>query len=482
MKHCAAIFFQTSLVCAVLAVALVSFDECPWWPVAYFPARPSYFVALAGVFFWVLSGRWYREASRHKTLLVCVLAALLWSTIATVCGSLERKPGHLVFDYLFFFLNWRVWPLVFLTWIALAFAELKPERIAKLLSLALVLLFLPNLIHASLEILANAGATDVKDFLIDINRFFRKEKVAHGWWPPVFFADRVRGLFAEPSHMAFSLLPLLGYFSFTLRRNRLFLLPLAALVVMYACGKTYSGLIGIGAFGFFLVVLNPWLRPRTRLVVAGAVLALGLVGIAAGIRYAKTNGLDRTIAVQWRNIESISSYCRARNAGRQPAVPRLDYREDLPSSAVARLTAMRLDLDAALHAPLVGTGFFQKGFYWAPLADCDFQGGEFGLWVRQAAAAPFRGVPQLSEYTTLMAEFGFPGLFFFVLLYFFIGKRALQASKDQHDRLLFCLTCSYGAMLVDAWFLSLINAVLFFYFAGFLYACSMSTDRAARTG
>ena len=472
LKRCSAILFAVSLWCAVLAVALVSLDECPWWPIPYFPARPSYLVALAGVIFWLLSGRWYREAPRHKALLACVLGALLWGAFATVCGSLERKPGHLVFDYLFFYMNWRVLPLVFLAWIGLSFSELKNERVAKLLSLALLLVFLPNLVHGTLEILANAGATDIKDFLINSNHLFRKEKVAHGWWPPVFFEGRVRGLFAEPCFMAFSLLPLVGYFSAKLRQNRLYLLPLAALVVLDVCGKTYSGLIGIGALGFFLVVLNPWLRPGTRRIVAVAVLALGLVGLAAGGRFLEVSGLGRTLAVQLRNIERISAYCTARNAGRQPTVPRLDYREDLPSSASARLTAMRLDIDAALHSPFVGTGFFQKGFYWQPLAACDFQDAEFGLWVRQAEGDPFRTLPQLSEYTTLMAEFGFPGLFFFLFLYFFILKRSLHFSKENNDYFLFCLTCSYGAMLVEALFISLINAVLFFYLSGFLYALS----------
>ena len=472
MKRYAEILFQASLVCAVLAIPLASLDVCTWWTISYFPERPSYLVALAGVFFWFLSGHWYREAPRHKALLVCVLIALLWSTFATVCGSLERKPGHLTFDYLLLYLNWRVWPLVFLIWMALAFSELQHNRIVKLLSLSLLLLFLPNLIHEVLEILANAGTSGVKDFLVNINPFFRKAKANGGWWPPVFFEGRVRGLFAEPSYMGFSLLPLFGYFVARLRKSWLYGLPLAALFVIYGCSKTYSGLLGVTAFLIFLVILNDRLPRRMRWSVAGCVCGLGMLLLVGWFAFGKQTDLGRNMAREFHNIERLSSYCVAINAGQHPAVPKLDYRKTLPSSAGPRLTAIWLDITTALHAPLVGTGFYQRGFFLLPLAACDFQGTEFGLWMRQATASPFRVVPQISEYTVLMAEFGFPGLFFFLLLYGFIGKQALRFSQKNNDYFLFCMTCSYCAMLVSAMFVSLINVVLFFYFSGILYALS----------
>jgi len=472
MKKYAEILFQASLACAVLAIPLASLDVCTWWTIPYSPERPSYVVALAGVFFWFLSGRWYREAPHHKTLLVCVFVALLWSTVATVCGSLERKPGHLTFDYLLLYLILRVGPLVFLTWMALAFSELQRDRIVKLLSLALLLLFLPNLIHGVLEILANAGAMGVKTFLMDINHFFRKAEIDGGWWPPIFFEGRVRGLFAEPSYMGFSLLPLFGYFVAKLRKSWLYGLPLAALFVIYGCSKTYSGLLGVTAFLIFLVILNDRLPRRVRWSIAGCVCGLGLLLLVGWFTFGKQTDLGRNMAREFHNIESLSSYCAAINAGQHPAVPKLDYRKTLPSSAGPRLTAIWLDITTALHAPLVGTGFYQRGFFLLPLAACDFQGTEFGLWMRQATASPFRVVPQISEYTVLMAEFGFPGLFFFLLLYGFIGKRALRFSRNNNDYFLFCMACSYCAMLVDAVFSSLINVVIFFYFSGILYALS----------
>ena len=476
MQRLGTVFFEISLWCAVLATGLVSLDECPWWPISYFPARPSYLVALAGVGCWLLSLRWHRELGRHRTLLFLVLAALSWSTFATVWGSLDRKPGHIVFDYLFFFLNWRVWPLVFLIWIALAFAGCPRERTERLLSWGLVLLFVPNAVHGLLEIVANCGWADAKTFLINVNHLFRKEKVAHGWWPPVFFEGRVRGLFAEPSHMAFSLLPLFGFFAAKLRTSRLYWLPIALLLALYGFGKTDSGFIEIGAFCFFFVACHPGLSRKTRLTLAGGLLALGLAAMTAGWIWCLHTGAADVALVQLRNSGRLSAYCRLSHDGRQPEAPRLDDSRRAPSSLFSRLTAMRLDLDAAWQSPLTGVGFFQKGFYWEPLAACDFQQSEFGLWVRQAMTSPFRGVPQIAEYTTLAAEFGFPGLAAFLALYLYIAVRAMRFARKTGDRLLYGLTCAYLAMLAGAFFISCINAVLFFLLAGFLYA--LSTPRA----
>jgi len=480
MQRLGTVFFELSLVCAVLATGLVSLDECPWWPISYFPARPSYLVALAGVGCWLLSGRWHRGIGRHKTLLFLVLAALVWSTFATVWGSLARKPGHIVFDYLFFFLNWRVWPLVFLVFIALAFAGCSRERTERFLSWGLIVLFVPNAVHGLLEIAANCGWADVKTFLSNGNHLFRKEKVAHGWWPPVFFEGRVRGLFAEPSHMAFSLLPLFGFFAAKLRKSRLYWLPIALLLALYGFGKTDSGCIGIGAFCFFFVACHPALSRKTRLTLAGGLLVLGLAAIAFGVLWFQRTGAADIALVQLRNSERLSAYCREVHDGRRPDLPRLDDTRRAPSSFFSRLTAMRLDLDAAWQSPLVGVGFFQKGFYWEPLAACDIRQSEFGLWVAQAMASPFRGVPQIAEYTTLAAEFGFPGLVAFLALYVYIAVRAMRFARQADDRLLYGLTCAYLAMLVDAFFISLINAVLFFFLAGFLYALSTPRAQARR--
>lgn len=482
MKKFADRLWQLSLVCLVIAVALASLDTFPYWNISYFPDRPSYFFALGGLGLFLASGRWLRGAAQHKTLLLLVLAALFWSTVATVWGSLARKPGHLVFDYLFFFLNWRVWPLLFLLWASLALAACSRKRIVALLSWGFGLLFLQNCVHGLLEILANLGVTDAKTFLMEKNHLFRKEKVAHGWWPPVFFEGRVRGLFAEPCFMGFSLTPLFGYFLFKMQQKKLYIVPIVFLVIMYAFGKTYSGLIEILAFFFFVLIFNQKYRLKTRLLLTCSVAGAGLIFLIGSFFFFKYNDEGKLLFKQFQNMQNVSQYCTLKNNGLQPTPPQLDYTENIQTSVFSRLTAMWLDLDAALHAPFVGTGFFQKGFYWEPLAACNFQQAELGIWVNNIIGSPFREVPQLSEYTTLAAEFGFPGLALFGLLYLYIAVRALRAATRTKDHLLYCLTCAYWAMLVGGLSISFINGVLFFYFSGFLYALSRPRDDVSPQG
>ena len=462
----AILLFELSLYCAVLTVALLSLDESPLFRRTNFPARPAYILGTIGACCWFFSCKWFGLLRKNRSLLVLVGCVAVWGAVATLLGCARNGLWEYHDSLLQLYKNWRVLPLVFLLWFAFAFAAIPPQRARKLFCWGLLLLLLPNLIHITLEVFANFGATEVKKFLMDVNHLFRKEKIAHGWWPPVYFENRIRGLFAEPSHMAFSLIPVFAYVCYKARRSMLLLPAAAGFLAVYFLSKTGSGLVDIGVFCFLLVVLNTAIAVKKRVGIMAAMVALIVLSGFSMQYYVEKQDAMRT---QLQNMQRITTYCREANAGKAVEPPVLDYRNAPNGSTFTRLTTIWLDVGSVTRFPL-GTGFFERGFYWQPLEKCDFQDAEIGLWVQQAATDPYRGVPQICEYTTLLAEFGYPGIAFSLALYLFIGVRCIRHVQAGGDAFAFFMTCAYVTMLVGALFISLNNAPLFFFLSGFLYA------------
>ena len=198
-----------STACAFLSLALLSFDVFPWYEVPFMPPRPMYPLACAGMLLFLLSGLWYGRMREHRGLLL-LWAALIGCSVLSTWLGLQAVPHTIAPAVWLGLARWFIVPFCFLLWWAVMFSCLPCERGKQLFHAAVLLLALSNLAHIVLEILANHGAAGIKDFLVSINPWFRMECIGHGWWPPPYFTDRVRGLFAEPSHMAFGLLPVLG--------------------------------------------------------------------------------------------------------------------------------------------------------------------------------------------------------------------------------------------------------------------------------
>lgn len=57
-------------------------------------------------------------------------------------------------------------------------------------------------IYSIIEILHLFGSYDAMAVLAHINPLIYDVGIAHGWWPPLFFGNRMRSVFAEPAYMA----------------------------------------------------------------------------------------------------------------------------------------------------------------------------------------------------------------------------------------------------------------------------------------
>ena len=186
-----------STACAFLSLALLSFDVFPWFRDPVLPHRPTYPLGIAGAVLFILPGQWRGRMREHRLLLGGILGMAALAALATARG-LQSVPGDVAPDVWTGFLLWTAIPLAFWLWWAVMFSCLPRERGKQLFHAAVLLLALSNLAHIVLEILANHGAAGIKDFLVSINPWFRFECIDHGWWPPVYFTDRIRGCL--PSH------------------------------------------------------------------------------------------------------------------------------------------------------------------------------------------------------------------------------------------------------------------------------------------
>lgn len=474
---------SASLVCAFLAAALSSFDIFPWtrWPM---PPRPFYYAALPGMLLWFCSLRWIPGIRRHWPLFLLVFLLLVLGGTSTWVGAAHHNSERLFTFFTHMYLRERVVPFLVLCWAADLFSSLPKGRAKRVFSLALIVLFIPNAVHMALEIAANIGACSVKDFLIAINPYFRLEATAHGWWPPPYFTGRVRGLFAEPGYMALGLFPLFGLFCYGAMRNKRCLLPLFFLLVALCAAKAYSGLI---ATAVFFGLLGLWALSRMPVRRRAACLAMALAVLAALAATARHSpriaDVSRLVQSRLQTNEAIAAYVRDVHDGKNPNLPVLDYTRRIPIAVFNRLLSMRLDLDMGRRFPLLGTGFLQRGFYWQPLERLKGHDQEWQLWVKYAADDPFKLIPHLSEYTSVLAENGLPGLCVELLLFAFIAFRALRRFCITRDAYIGCMLCAYLAMLVALGCTPVVSTSLFPLFAGFLYGVSTrsGTGAALRT-
>lgn len=425
-----------SMACAFLSLALLSFDVFPWYEVPFMPPRPMYPLACAGMLLFLLSGRWYGHMREHRGLLF-LWAALLGCSVLSTWLGLQGVPHNIAPAVWLGLARWFIVPFCFLLWWAVMFSCLPSSCGKRLFQAALLVLGLSNFAHIVLEILANHGAEGIKSFLVSINPWFRMECIGHGWWPPPYFTDRVRGLFAEPSHMAFGLLPVLGLL----------------LACIMAGGPWY---------------LAAWRRYSRRVLTLSCVL---LVLAGAGGWTLLQPQFERFGAVE-QETDSILRFLEDSHAGLSPQCPELQGALEQNGSLGIRYVCTRLDMAAGLSRVL-GTGFYLRGFYWQPLDACSLErGSELRGFVQQAKGDKLRRVPPLNEYSVLLAEFGVPGLLLFLGLCGMLLWRSVRFAARNRDWYVYAMACAFLGMLGAFISTGLMNALVFTFFAGYLYAIS----------
>ena len=462
---------RASLVFAFLSLALLGLNAFPHGFIyAPYPERPAYVLSLAGMTCYALSLRWAGQWREHKVLLALVGLSLLYGLCITLAGAAHLGGGGL-YDFAFFnYLYRKVFPSLYILWFAFLLSPMEERAQRRFFIAALLVLFILNAPHMILENLANFGREEIKDFLVSINPWFRTENTSHDNWPPAYYVGRVRGLFAEPSHLAFAFIPLLGYFFFKAHKRLIFLLPLLLLAFSYIWKiPTMTGLVSLGGF-LAAFVLRPFLpliakRPRTAGVILTGVAACGFFCLTLLPQWPQ-------LTKDWQEAGRIAAYCE--QAWDDPAAepPVLSGRAN--SRFFTRMASMRLEMTVALAHPW-GTGYFLGGLYREPLRVWESQPQELFLYMRYAFAKPVPVMPHLCEYSALAAELGFPSLLLFLALCFYVGRLAWKRYALEQDLFFYYMAVSVLAFMAALFSCAMKSGFMFYYFLGFLYAVSHSS-------
>lgn len=465
-----------SMACAFLSLALLSFDVFPWFRDPILPHRPTYPLGIAGMVLFVLSGQWRGRMQEHRLLLGGILGMTGLAVLATVWG-LQDVPGDVAPDVWTGFLLWTAIPLAFWLWWAVMLSCLPCGQGKRLFHAAVLLLAVSNLAHILLEVLANHGATGIKDFLISINSWFRFECIDHGWWPPAYFTDRIRGLFAEPPHMAVGLIPVLGVVLALSGAKRLWLVGVVCWGLIMWQGKIASGLLAFvvtcfaAALPFYFTALRRHRMPV--LMLTAVLLAGGGWALQAG-----WPGMQARFLPAFQEAESLIRFVKDSHAGRPAACPELQGGLEVSSLAI-RYTCARLDMEAGLSRPL-GMGCMMQGWYWQPLEQCSLErGSELTGFVEGARSSKLHKYPPMNQYTTLLAETGLPGLALFLALCGMLLWRSVRFAVRHRDWYVYGMACAFLGMLAALTAITMKNATAFAFLAGYLYAISGEGDRAA---
>jgi hypothetical protein len=477
----ARLLLRASTALAFLAVALASFDAFPYKLVGGFHPRLTYLISLSGVICYLASLHWRRHWRRHRALLGVTAVFLLHGLVVAAANAFVREGQGLALFSLLNYLERQIAPAIYMLWFAFLLSSLPPDRSRRLFLAALMTMFLSNAAHMLLELLANSGATGIRDFLIALNPWFRLENAHWGNWPPPSYEGRVRGLFSEPAHMAYAFTPVLAFFFHKLHKQAVYALPLIFVCAAY-CWSSYLTGTGVISLGFlslaFAVVFcyEKWGARGVSLALCvplAALLAFGGALLADGDRLAD-------YAAQRRSLEIIADYCR--QAQDDPSLPPPELETSRFSRFFFRALSTRLEWDIARQHPF-GIGYQLSGAYRKPLA----------AWEREDLAQLFRVryaldrqrdpvpvFPYFCEYTALAAELGLVQPALFLLLCLHVGRRAWRRYRETGDVFIRDMLFALPAFLLMLLSFALRSGLMMYYFLGFLYALGMEGRGAAR--
>ena len=464
-----------SFCCAFLSVALISFDIFPYRLIGGFHPRLDYMISLLGLICYVLSLRWVGLLRRHRTLLGFAGVFLLYGLIATVLNASLRYEQNLTVFSLLNYLERQMGAVGFMLWFAFLFSSLPEREARRFFIVALMVMFLSNAAHMTLELLANHGADGVKRFLIAINPWFRLENVYWGNWPPPYYEDRVRGLFGEPAHLAYALTPVLAFFLYKLQKHIAYAIPLLFILASYGgILPTGTGVLGLGFLGLAFAVHFFYKKFPGRGPALTAALVLAAFLAVGGALHGMRTHLPAH-AAEWRTLNSIAEYCR--EAQTNPTLPPPELDVGHVSRFFFRAVSTRLEWDIALQHPF-GVGYQLSGLYRKPLAAFENEDVANLLRVRRALAQdePVPVFPYFCEYTAIAAELGVIGLLLFLSLCFYVGLRAYRRYAATGDTFILYMLFALPAFMLTLLSFALRSGLMFYYFLGFLYALGQMGD------
>ncbi len=455
-----------SIFCAFLAIISLSFDQFPWLQHTGLPQNLSLTMSSIGIFFYGLSFTWVDSIKKHLPLLCLTLALCLSMLISTLLG-MQEHPSLGLWPLLRY-IKWCALPFIILVWFALLFSHFPKEQGRKIFLWGIGVLFLTNAVHMSSEILANAGFTSIKNLLITMNPYFRNQILDGGWWPPVFWSEgRIRGLFAEPSHLAVACLPMIGYALYSYWNTRKKSGLLAAIFLTYCVVKSvtltgFIGLIGALLSAYGLILARKYSYKRA-LIQISIICCIGTGALLFTIH-------DRPIFDRIKNLAPAISFVseKIRQEDTTQTLEKIIYTTE--PKLFTRLCVMWIDVEMGAQS-LLGQGYSLRGEYWPALKFYpEPLTAELQSWINATPEGFPTAIPSLSTYTSLMAEGGIPALALFVALLLYILRRAILYYMAQKDIFVFfsiAIFCGLCAILIST---NISSATVFFLFSGFLYA------------
>ncbi len=459
------ILLDFSLICAILSFATWSFNYFPYQIIPIGPNHLHYQIAFFGLLSLFFSFTWFDAFRKHKKMMITISLLCLWGYIITKYNSLDCSPD-MAFNAILRFRGWLLLPMLYFAWIILLFSLISREIGKKIFIYSVMAGFAFNSVHMILEAFANVGFASAKEFLININPYVRLEKIAQGWWPPPYYEGRIRGFYAEPSHLACGVLPVMGicWYFFKKYSQKLWLLPIIILFAIFVWGNTFSGFLAMAGF-FGMVILH---AIATRFGFAKAclffVVTSGVV-IGGSVHFINNsdmgNRIQDTVYVSSKIIEHFNNM----HDGIASEPFDLDKMPPPIHKIFNRGTLAWLDFNLAMRHPL-GVGIGLKTKYFMVLESSNFQGHELGQWVRQ------KHVPTLTEYNNYSTELGIIGVVLLSLIIFFTVAKMYKNYQKTHDQFILSMFFTFFGFLLVFFTQRVDTTFAFIYYLAFLYAYS----------
>ncbi len=429
------ILLNISLSCAILVMVL--------WCFNYFPYRPffedkswqlQYPISILGIASFVLSCAWFQTLMKNKILVI---------------------PIYLL----------SVWGYGMAVWFCMIFYLIPREKAKQIFIYSISFGFLLNAIHMILEAFANLGASNIKEFLMSINHYFRVEKLDGGWWPPSYYEGRIRGLYAEPGYLAGGILPVFGFCWYFYQKNSQkawLIIPIILFAVFLWC-YTLSGILSASLF-FGLILLYE----ITKLIGLKKTIILtsftGTLGIIAFILFILHSPLGHKIQNTFVAASDLANHVILKN--QDSTIDQFDYKNLPPTvpKIFTRATLFITHMQMGLDNPF-GIGSHGRKKMWKALEDENMDGaGELKIYVDLGIT------PALSEYTHLASQQGIVGLVIFLIIISYVFYQSITYYRTSKDIFALALIFTLGAYMMVLLSQKIYNTYAFAYFTSFLFA------------
>lgn len=245
----------------------------------------------------------------------------------------------------------------------------------------------------------------INKFLYDAN--------SNDWWPPLLWKNQLRSFTYEPAFfgiIAMFILPMLWYRAFQLKEKKvLILLVLFTCMIFFTRSRT-AQVVLLGEIGLLLLLsvygkYKCWISHITAIIILTMFSFFIFLSAPITVSFFSESEIDSSMSV-----ESMAYHY---------------YKNDVSSigientrSNIARWGNMIATFNVGMSHPILGVGAGLQHMYIADnipaFAQCD---NEINFWVRRLREKGFMetGFPNLNSYLTIMACFGIPGLFMYLL-------------------------------------------------------------------